>query len=384
MMSDGLISLTAEKWVQNGLTLGHNPQSGRPLFLHGALPGERVLARIVKETATHDFAIVEKIEESSPQRIPSDCDAFPACGGCSFRHLNYDLELEIKKDLIKELDSLNHAVHTAGGEMITGERNRYRNHIQIQSRNGEIGLFQLQSNQIVPLPNHGCLQISEELNRTIHDWSEYPESGRTPFRQTALESVTPDRIQSGEILTETIQLSNKENFQWSFPANGFFQNNRFLIGPWLECLRDLLPDHRPSVSELFSGSGIIGGFLGKKMSRYTGFESDQHAIKIAGQNFKNAGLRGKHIRFDLYNRVPDLNSDLVIVDPPRAGLNKSLRSAIIRQKPEIILYSSCNPHTLNRDLKYFYDAKYEPVRSVLFDFFPGTHHLEIVVRLDAR
>ena len=97
-VSENRIRLQCEKWVQNGYSLCHDA-GGKPVFLHGGIPGEIVEASIVKERSTHSYAIAREYLDRAFHRVQSDCSSFPLCGGCSFRHISYSEELNIKKQL---------------------------------------------------------------------------------------------------------------------------------------------------------------------------------------------------------------------------------------------------------------------------------------------
>lgn len=383
-MSDQ-ITLKALKWVQNGYTLCRN-DSGETGFLHGALPGETVRAEISKSTSSHFFARTLEVLEVSPSRIPSDCASFPRCGGCSFRHMSYEDELKVKIDLIRELHPLDEClekVRARGGEHFTvhsSTPNGYRNHAQLQCEKQKKGFFSPHSNDIVDLPPEGCRQLSDNLNEAAGKFSPHGKL-KARFRETYEGIFGPEELKKLRVIREKITVNDSE-FIWEMPSGGFFQNNRFLLGEWLAVLENSVPTGKPATIELFCGSGVIGGHLREKIGAYSGYELDRESLKCAKINFHAFGIQGKFFHSDLYKNPPELKTDLIICNPPRAGLKNALLGGFQKTKARSVLYSSCSTHTLSRDLAFILKAGFEPVRAAIFDFFPRTPHLEVVIRLD--
>ena len=352
------LEVRTEKWVQNGFCLAHT-QDGLPVFVHGALPGERLRVELVKERSAHAFAVVDEVLEARKGRRPTDCVAFPRCGGCSFRHISYEDEIALKHELLGELKYVAPLRELPGFEIVTGDSDGYRRNVRLQSDGREVGFFGLHTNRLVPLPEDGCRQASPFINEAIAAMRQ----GREQAASAEPELVYRDRDQP----------------DWGEPPGSFSQSNRHLIGPWLELLRDWLSEPIDT-TELFCGSGIIGGNARDRIGRYRGYDNDAVALRFARTNFKRRAHMGDFERADLYRRVPELTSPRVIANPPRKGLGRDLVAAVAAGAREV-LYSSCNPHTLDRDLAEFERRGFRPMRAVGFDFFPRTPHLELVVLL---
>lgn len=370
-----------EKWVQNGLCIGRNQDDLRTTFIHGALPGETVTARVVKTRSTHDFASAESILSPSPDRIDTDCPSFPLCGGCSFRHIPYNEETRLKKELLKDLKFIQPILENSANPVPyhTADSNHYRSHSQLQIRDGKKGFFTLHTNRIAPLPATGCLNLASQLNGALVSHQAETGDGRFAYRLAGNELIIPgDRR---KLVQEEIQTSRGQH-RWSLPPAGFFQNNRFLIGTWLETLDGWIPPGNPDTLELFSGSGVIAGFARNRLGRYTGLDFDENLIHAARHNFKGMGLEGRFAKRDLYkNRFDEFKASLILMNPPRAGLNHQILHQIASRKTPHLLYSSCNPHTLNRDLGVLLKQGYQVTRAAIFDFFPRTPHLEMALAL---
>ena len=374
------LELDALKWVQNGYTLCRTSE-GLPVFLHGALPGEKVRARIVKTRSGHCFARVEQVLTPAPERLSSDCSAFPACGGCSFRHLDYEAELELKLKLLGEFKTLTAALEAAEPRVYSAEPGAYRRAVQIHAdpEAGGAGFFALHTNDIVPLPKEGCAQLTPALNQAVRDFS-FQEPGRFSFQDMGESVLTPAGPTPGGLVRAGL-----DSFHWDYPASGFFQNNLHLTSDWLEFLRAAIPDGKPSTLELFCGSGVIGGFCRELLGDYRGLDSHRPGIKAARKNFKSRGFQGDFQVEDLYRSSPDFSGfQLLISNPPRAGMKQKLLREVIRVGTPTILYSSCNPATLDRDLGILAKEGYGTVKTAVFDFFPRTPHLEVVVLLERK
>jgi 23S rRNA (uracil1939-C5)-methyltransferase len=377
-MTSGLITIRPEKFVQGGLTLGHH--EGQPVFVHGALPGELVQAGIRRVRTGHRFAAVSRILEPSPLRKPSDCSIFPQCGGCSYRHIDYTEEIEIKRTLLEEHRHLAPELHRL--EFYTAFPDGYRHHARLHCNGSSSGFFALWTEELIQLPETGCLQLAPELNAALRETK--PRASEFSLYLSANHRV----IESGEKNRDIdFALQTPEgSFSWTYRPGLFFQANRFLIGPWLAWMENLLAGTSYHTLELFCGTGIIGGYLRKHLRSYTGIESSRLSLKQARWNFQHKGLEGRFLLRDLYQKkdmvgLRDLPSDLWIVNPPRAGMKENLCQEAICSKITEMIYSSCSAQTLNRDLGILKKGGFEIARLAAFDFFPRTPHLELVVHL---
>jgi len=341
------------------------------VFVHGALPGERITAEIIKETSGHAFALTKQVESPSPLRIESDCPSFPACGGCSYRHMSYEEELKVKSDL---LASMGFQI----SRIVSGNPLGYRTHVRVQADRGRHGFYGLYSNRIVPMPEDGCANLPPEMNAAI---KKYFASGRIRKSQGG-ESFRLDGnnvIGPGDERSGTLELPG--GVSWNLAADAFVQANRFLLGEWLEALALAVPEGS-SVIELYCGTGLIGGFLRKKIGGYSGFDVSASAIDSARENFKRLDLKGQFTCMDLERDAPELDSDVILVNPSRPGLSRLLRDSLAASRAKRIVYSSCNASTLRRDLAELAKSGWKESLALVFDFFPRTPHTEMVLWLE--
>ncbi len=174
------------------------------------------------------------------------------------------------------------------------------------------------------------------------------------------------------------------NTKLKVPERGFFQINRFLLEPWLEKIKTLLPDSA-NILELFCGCGTIGISIREKIESLYGIESHEKSIRYAKENAKtNNALQFEYEVSDLYQKhLPKHTAKypIWVVNPPRAGLSEGIIASASLFSPKQIVYSSCNPSTLRRDVTRLEKLGYRLEYLGLFDFFPRTQHYEVLVSL---
>ncbi|PJZ78006.1 class I SAM-dependent RNA methyltransferase [Leptospira neocaledonica] len=382
--------LVAEKWANLGTCISH--AENKTVFVKGAVPGETVRIRTDKENSKLIWGTVVSINTSSPLRIASDCSAFPECGGCSYRHISYEEELQIKKSLLQ--DSFLYVSRLDPSqipeiETLSGPSNGYRNtaQIKIEFKKGKTnaGFYKENSNSLVLFPEEGCKHLPFEMN-------EYIRKHKESLKSFSKNSDWKLRYSSGEILEyakKEVKLGPylPEKIEWSIPADGFTQVNRFLLEEWMLKIRSWIPKNCGSVLEFYSGAGLISLAIGHLVGRLSGYELSNSSVKAAEENAKNIGY--SHLEFhtlDLNSSLPkkldSFGTELGILNPPRAGASSSVLDFLDRARPSRVIYSSCNPSTLARDLGILKNSGYTPKEIVLTDFFPRTKHFEVLVLLD--
>lgn len=302
----------------------------------------------------------------------------------------------------------------AGLKIHTARRNHYRNQVRLHSEESHRGFYSLHTNEVVPLPSHGCLNLSEDLIEKIQQSTALQFRSEDPVVGAMASEAAPDasRTKGGEAseinadaenqksgLSRTLTLSipaGPGSLSWRFPDTGFIQANRFLILPWLQAISEMSRLRKPSsVYELFCGTGLIGAMVIKSHNldaAYYGAEINEPSLKLGKGNFRRNGLKGNFLSADLYRgnaadflrqrwRRPDPNA-LLIANPPRAGLKEKLCHWIAGCGFKNFIYSSCNPQTLERDLGILKRSGYEVQDAHWLDFFPGTPHSELLLLLE--
>ncbi|RHX82491.1 class I SAM-dependent RNA methyltransferase [Leptospira yasudae] len=396
----GPILLRPRSWVNLGYSIANSEEG--TFFLKNAIPGEEVQTTILKRSGSLYWGVASRISDPSSERIESDCASFPRCGGCSYRHVTYGKELEIKTFLLRETleraFSKNH-IQIPEIEILSAEPNAYRNTTQIQlgfiGSKRIAGFYEEFSHSIVELPEDGCKNLPNEMNAALSEFLKKERSGSASPSKSKLFSL---RLEGNKVvpyqkesvrLRETVRVPESREIVWNIPAGGFSQVNRYLIAPWLEKIFSLTPDQQTGILELYCGSGLISIALKAKAKRWTGYELSSASVKQARENAKQNGISS--FTFEVLNLETDrieskeaLNSPFWIMNPPRAGLSKKVSQALIENKPKGFLYSSCNHTTLARDLSLMLNEDYRLTDVILVDFFPRTKHFEVIAKAERR
>ncbi|MCG6191706.1 methyltransferase [Leptospira sp. FAT2] len=396
----GPISLRPRSWVNLGYSIANSEEG--TFFLKNAIPGEEVQTTILKRSGSLHWGVASRISDPSSERIESDCVSFPRCGGCSYRHVSYGKELEIKTFLLRETleraFSKNH-IQIPEIEILSAEPNGYRNTTQIQlgfiGSKRIAGFYEEFSHSIVELPEDGCKNLPNEMNAALFEFLKKERSESAPLSKSKSLSL---RLEGNKAVPyqkesvrfrETVRVPESREIFWNIPAGGFSQVNRYLIAPWLEKIFSLTPDRQTGILELYCGSGLISIALKGKAERWIGYELSSASLKQARENGKQNGVSS--FTFEVLNLETDrieskeaLNSPFWIMNPPRAGLSKKVSQSLIENKPKGFLYSSCNHTTLARDLSLILNEEYRLTNVVLVDFFPRTKHFEVIVKAERR
>ncbi|MCW7505722.1 class I SAM-dependent RNA methyltransferase [Leptospira paudalimensis] len=381
------LQIKLEKWANGGYCLSHH--DGHAVFVEGGIPGETVDISLTKQGNKEWFGFVTSVIESSPLRVPSDCPVYLECGGCSYRHISYEEEVKVKTSLLE----LMFREWVGKVEVVTGPSVGYRNNVQWQVEGGQIGFFAKNTHRIIPDSSSHCKNVDKRLLiENPNDFAilskQKPKQTRLPKTQNKANSLSLRLSQNAVVQYE------KEETKFEFlstkltvPAKGFFQINQFLLENWIQKIKSLLPKDA-NVLELFCGCGTIGITLRDRIKSLYGIESHEKSIQYANQNAKANGITTyQYAVLDLYQKhIPkDLKTfPTWIVNPPRAGLSKGIIETAEMLKPKEIVYSSCNPSTLRRDVTSLKEIGYEMDHLSLFDFFPRTNHYEVLVRLRKR
>jgi 23S rRNA (uracil1939-C5)-methyltransferase len=384
-----LLEVEIKKIVPGGYGLAF--AEGLTLFVILAVRGDVARVRIVELKAKTAFAEVEKILTPGPSRINPPCPYVGRCGGCDFQQMTYAAQLEAKVGII--LDNL----HRIGkvdyeGEIAIvpspyefGYRLRAQWHIDTNRR--AIGYYERDSRNLVAIEH--CPILAPELDDTLQrvrsgfDWANFwPEKGAI---DAACGSDGKVSLHSPEIElgNETISvLAGGETF--IFNAAAFFQGNRFLIETLIETA--IGDAGGANALDLYSGVGLFTLPLARRFAHVTAVEDYSPAVELARRNIENAKLTNVEIISKPVGKFLDSYSggaiDFALLDPPRSGTEKKTVLDLIKLRPTIVSYVSCDAAVLARDLRRFLDGGYKIEKITAIDLFPQTHHVETVVRLE--
>ena len=424
--------------------LGIARVNGAVVFVPHAVRGEEIDLRITKVMKTSCAGEIVKIHNPSPERMEPECPYAGKCGGCAYRHLTYPEELWAKRqrvqDALTRIGGLELTV-----EEILGAKNpeHYRNKSQYPvGADGSIGFFQARTHKVVPIRR--CLIQTEAADRTaqaVGEWmrrykiSAYDETTgkglvrhvcvrvnrkgeslccvvvngnkvpREPELAAYVTAAVPHTV--GVLLNSNTRRGNVVlgdkyrtlfgrnylmdtlcglEFKLSMPS--FYQVNRdqaeVLYG---KALKFAGLTGNETVLDLYCGIGTITLCLAKAAKRVIGAEIVPPAIRDAKENalrnhIENAEFFcGDAADIAAKLEADGLRPDVVTVDPPRKGLAPEVIASVAAMGPEKVVYVSCDPATLGRDVKIFREFGYEAKRAAAVDMFPGTAHVETVVLL---
>ena len=405
MNSSASIDLVVETYTYRGEVLGRLPD-GRAAFVPFALAGERVRVKLVDEKQRYVRARLIEVLEPSPDRIPPRCRHFTHCGGCHYQHLNNKAQLAAKQAIVQDqlarigkLDYVTVKPTRSGAEWL------YRNHIQFHlTPQGKLGYHRIGSDTILPVEE--CHLPEEVLNRIWPqlDFDAPEEPTRVGLRvglsdevQMIIESqsINPPALMIEDVPVSAVHISpagplvmagseqlaievHQRLFQVS--AGSFFQTNTAMAGKLVEYLREHLPlAAETSVLELYCGVGLFSAFIAPLVECLVCVESSASACEdflVNLDEFDNVELYEAQ-SWQVFGEI-DLHPDVILLDPPRSGLDKRTLDGVVEMRPPAIAYVSCDPATFARDAKRLNSANYQLQEITPFDLFPQTYHIETV------
>jgi len=382
---------------------------GRPIFVPFGIPGEKVRVEIVEEKANYSRGRILDILTSSPSRIHPLCKHYGVCGGCHYQHLSYADQLKFKQEIVKDQLKRIGKFTEPPVEPILPSANEwnYRNTVQFHlSPKGKPGYQQAGSNQIVEISE--CHLPLPAINATWPQLEIEPSSGvdRITLREgndgdlllglegnsdTAPEFEVDFPLSAvylgsqSEILLSgdpyTLMRVKERDFLVS--AGSFFQVNLPQAEKMVELVVQLLnPNSTDTILDGYCGVGLFSAFIAPKVKKVIGIELSESACSDYAQNMDE--FDNVELYVGLAEQIlPSLkvNPTKVVVDPPRAGLDKSVVDALLKISPELIVYVSCDPSTLARDARRFVESGYELTSVTPLDLFPQTYHIECIALL---
>ena len=427
-----------EKHIHGGFGLCRNTE-GKITLLTGGITGEEVAAKIHPHTKTLQQGRVVKVLNPSSARKQPPCSYYPQCGGCDFQHIQYAEQLQIKMEVIKDLltrsgtPTLNEAAQQRLLPPIPSEKHfHYRQRIRLQvDKEQNLGFFKRRSNSCIPITH--CLLAKEAINNCLQTLSHHPPLRQLLPRMEALEILfnpgsnrifcichmvqkpRPADLQKGKQIEETVEEVEQVIFagktfaptataplsctispvssytghplDLSWETGGFCQvnleQNQHLIETVLtycDCTK------QDKVLDLFCGMGNFSIPLACNAKTVMGIEGQGAAIRSAKQNSIAAQLSNTLFqKRPVHKAAEELVAegkefDIVVIDPPRQGAPE-LAGALAKLTKKRLVYISCDPATLCRDLTALLENGFQLVTLQPIDMFPQTHHIECVALL---
>lgn len=384
MRPGDVLEVSVEKIVPNGLGLGFS--NGQALFIPLSAPGDRLRVEVVRLKGGSAFARILEIIEASPSRAEPACALFGECGGCDFQQLQYSKQLEAKRAIV--LDSL----ERIGGIRLDKEprivaspkqlRYRLRTQVHRDPESGRLGFYKRQSHEVVEFDS--CPVLSSELDQQVsllRKRLSLPVTGTSDFVLAAFDGKISVFPENDSAENTAIRLRAGE-FEYRFDARVFFQSNACLIE---ELVSTVVGTERGARAvDLYSGIGLFALPLSRNFDSVTAVEGNTDAVAFAKRSAEAAGVGNisfRNTRVGDFVSGAERGADMILVDPPRSGVGLKLLSKIALLADSLLVYVSCNPSTLARDVRLLIDKGFELEEVSLLDLFPQTHHVETVARL---
>ncbi len=369
------------------------------VFVNRTLPGEIVEVKITNNKKNYQEGIVTKIIKESKDRIKPICPYYDKCGGCNFLHTNYEVEKKFKIEKANELfGKIDNFYET--------KNFNYRNKVTLHVDNNKLGFYQENSNRIIEIDY--CYLLDNNINRVIKDLREVNLSNYH-VKKIIIKSnqdkillnidnnidnyfiskfdyvnviISNGKIVKGDgFIEETI-----DGKTFKITSSAFFQVNKEGLENINKIIKEYLDNKKiNNVLDLYSGTSLWGILLSDKVNEVTSIEINKEATVNAKDNIKKNNINNiKVINGDVKNYVDKFNDiDLVIVDPPRSGLDKQTRSYLKKINSKYIIYVSCDMLTLKRDLSELKEI-YVIKNINLVDMFRGTYHCESIAILERK
>jgi 23S rRNA (uracil1939-C5)-methyltransferase len=428
------MKLRIEKAIYGGASLARAPSdsppelAGKAVFVPLALPGELVEATIASERRGYITAALNSVLEPSPARITPGCEYYGRCGGCHYQHTDYPAQLAMKRSILVETLERAHVPLPAEIRIRSADPWAYRNRVRLHVTGSSLAYREGASHRDLPV-NH-CPVAAPILDLAIAAFNEllhkqpalaqtlaevelfttadesallislFTKQRKSPEQlpRSVADALTPSLPALTGVRTFSLDAktrSKQPSAAWGRPsldyavgslhyqvsAGAFFQVNRYLVPTLLE---EVIAQRSGGISwDLYAGVGLFAQALAQRFEQVIAVESSPASTADLARNLHGAGhkrIMQDTLRF--LQSPPAARPDLVVLDPPRAGLGAEVCQRIAHIQPEKIVYVSCDPSTLARDLRALQPSGYRPVALTLIDLFPQTFHLETVATLE--
>jgi tRNA/tmRNA/rRNA uracil-C5-methylase (TrmA/RlmC/RlmD family) len=364
-----IVDLKIEDVAFGGKGVGR--EQGKAIFVPYTIEGELVSAEIVREKKQFAEAELVEVKENSPHRVTPECPYFGHCGGCAYQHVDYEHQLAIKwrqvRNVLQRIGKLRDI--PLRPIIPSPKQYEYRNRITVHVQNGVIGFFRRDSHRLIDIEQ--CPISCGEVNRALTELRERnPRDGHYTLRASPSRRV-------------------------------FSQTNNEVADTLRNLIVDLVPLDQELLIDGYCGAGFFAKALLDKFERVIGIDWDKFAIAAAKEDAtgKEIYIAGdveeelQQVGAVHRNRPPRANDPdsgrlrsiaptTLIVDPPASGLSVNVRHAILDLAPTTLIYVSCNPATLARDLKELQE-KFTIQSVTPLDMFPQTAEIELAVHLHA-
>lgn len=392
-------NIKIEKISYDGKGIGYI--DGKVAFVSNALPNEIVNAKIIKENKNYYECESLEIIEKSEKRVKPACPYFSECGGCSYMHVTHEDEVEYKVNALKEILKRNAVIDANVSTIISNNELGYRNKLSLKVENYEFGFYKEESHEFIKIDE--CLLASLAIRNIfkLKEYLKFKEGNiliRSNFNDEIIIKINSESsvelnieklkehiklvgiiINDKIIYGEDFFIEQVHNYFYKVNINSFFQINLNILDKVINLLRE---KEYNTVADLYCGVGTLGIPL-KKQKLY-GIEIVKEAVIDAIYNAKINKQDNKYLlgSAEAINKI-NAKIDTIIIDPPRAGINKKTLDFLINYQSDNLIYMSCNPMTLAKNLKSL-STVYNIEEVFYLDMFPRTKHIECVSVLSRK
>lgn len=410
-----------EKLIYGGDALGHH--QGRTVLVPRVLPGELVEVEEAQTAKGVTRARPLRVIEAAPERVEAPCVYFGKCGGCQYQHLSADRQSEWKREILREtLRRIGKIIWEKEIPVHTAPAWNYRNQAQFKVSQSpgrpEFGFYEAESHRLVSVDQ--CMILSPRLNAVLSalGGETWPESLSVcseielladdsddkvmmtlhgPFAPAQAESLAQGFLGRLPGVVTVAVTRNGQIGVYGEPALSYRVGEfRYRVSPgsFFQASRHLLPELAEAVTggesgsmalDLFAGVGLFTLPLARAFGEVMGVEGNKTAAGDLAANARSHQLEniraGSESAYDFLRRFARAEPDLVVLDPPRAGVGARTLDLLGKLRPARVDYVSCHPPTLARDLAHLTHLGYTVISIAMFDFFPHTSHIECLAKL---
>lgn len=386
-------NIKIEKISYDGKGIGYI--DGKVAFVSNALPNEIVNAKIIKENKNYYECETQEIIEKSKNRIKPACPYFNECGGCSYMHVTHEDEVEYKVNALKEILKRNAVIDANVSTIISNNELGYRNKLSLKVENYEFGFYKEESHEFIKIDECPLASLAIRNIFKLKEYLKFKEGNiliRSNFNDEIIIKINSESsvdlnieklkehiklvgiiINQKVLYGEDFFIEQVHNYFYKVNINSFFQINLNILDKVINLLRK---KEYNTVADLYCGVGTLGIPL-KKQKLY-GIEIVKEAVIDAIYNAKINKQDNKYLlgSAEAINKI-NAKIDTIIIDPPRAGLNKKTLDFLINYQSDNLIYMSCNPMTLAKNLKSL-STVYNIEEVFYLDMFPRTKHIETI------
>lgn len=389
---------------------GISKYNNKIIFIENFLPGEKADIEIIQEKNKFYIGKVKELINESNKRVPIIYNEAFVAKTAPLLHMNYEYQLDFKKEKVKELFLKFSNIELKDLNIKNSPKYSYRNKVTLKVYNKKLAYNINKSRELINIDD--CPLVMKEINKVIKKLNNYLKDNiefekvtiRTNYNNEIM-LLFVGKVNIKEVLSllkesniVSIYINNKKEFGQEFITyelfsnvfdiygDSFYQVNSYQIENLFKLILDYVKTKNiNTVLDLYCGSGIIGITISDHVGKVIGIDLNKDSIKSAETN-KTINNK-KNIEF-INNKVENIieeykNIDLIVIDPPRIGLDDKTIKNILRINPSNIVYVSCDPVTLARDFNILKE-RYNMENIELIDMFPNTYHIECVVLMSRK